>query len=246
MIAAPPRWAREAARGLGGPVAALAVLTALAVAARMLPLGAPFIAGVEWLRGVGVRGVLLLWAAHVLCTAASLPNSPFILATGYLYGPAWGLASALTSNTLAALFALGLGRRLRPRIAPWILRRPLFAAVEEAVMEEPTTILVLLRLSPLMPFALLNYTLSLTRVSLRTYALTAVIGSVPGALLFVYVGSLADRAARLLDRSASGSAAALTLYGCGLAATVVASAWVGWLARRALSRRLRADAPGQV
>jgi uncharacterized membrane protein YdjX (TVP38/TMEM64 family) len=54
-------------------------------------------------------------------------------------------------------------------------------AVEAAVEEEGWKMVLLLRLSPVIPFALLNYMLSLTSISFFSYAWTSAVGIIPGA-----------------------------------------------------------------
>ena len=54
-------------------------------------------------------------------------------------------------------------------------------AVEAAVAEEGWKMVLLLRLSPVIPFAPLNYALSLTSISFFAYAWTSALGIIPGA-----------------------------------------------------------------
>ena len=49
---------------------------------------------------------------------------------------------------------------------------------------------LLLRLSPVFPFNLLNDALGITKVSLKDYFLASV-GMLPGTVMYVYIGSLA-------------------------------------------------------
>lgn len=57
---------------------------------------------------------------------------------------------------------------------------PVWQAVESAVAEEGWKMVLLLRLSPVIPFALLNYMLSLTPISFPNYVWTSALGIVPG------------------------------------------------------------------
>jgi len=51
---------------------------------------------------------------------------------------------------------------------------------------------LLLRLTPILPFNLLNYALALTDVPFLQYFLPTAFGMVPGTTLYVYIGSLAS------------------------------------------------------
>lgn len=96
-------------------------------------------------------------------------------------------------------------------------------------------VVFLLRLSPLVPFNLLNYACGLTPVGLAPYVAASWAGMLPGTFAYVYLGG-AGRAA--VDAAASGGASMgtsqLVLYGeCGRAAglRVWGRGWVNCCAR---------------
>ena len=68
----------------------------------------------------------------------------------------------------------------------------------------------LLRLSPLVPFNLLYYTLGLTRLPLGLYVASSWAGMLPGTFAYVYLGR-AGRAAVDVAVGASGSGNALDM-----------------------------------
>ncbi len=92
---------------------------------------------------------------------------------------------------------------------------PNFAAIDRAVARGGWRIVGLTRLSPLFPFTFLNYAFGLTQISLGEYVLASWIGMMPGTILHVYLGSLAQAAVG----SRSRSPFELGLYGLGLVAT---------------------------
>ena len=59
---------------------------------------------------------------------------------------------------------------------------------KRAVDEEGWRIQLLLRLSPVVPFGILNYLLGLTRTPLRTYVWSTAVGIAPGSFVDVYIG----------------------------------------------------------
>ena len=105
-------------------------------------------------------------------------------------------------------------------------------------------IVFLLRLSPVFPFALLNYMLGLTGVKLRDYVLASATGMLPGTLLYVYFGSTVQTAAKLTSSSttASGPWGQVFFWG-GLVATAIVTVVVTRVARRALADELGEAAP---
>ena len=97
----------------------------------------------------------------------------------------------------------------------------------------------LARLSPVFPFSLLNYAFGLTRVKFGHYVLASWLGMMPGTLLYVYVGSLAQAAAGERTRTTGE----WVFYGLGLLATVVVTVVITSLAKRALSAKIAPPVP---
>jgi len=213
---------------------ALAALTAYG-----LPLGQWVTALAQGARETGPLGVGLFSVAYVVSTVAGLPGSILTLALGFAYGPFWGLAIALPASVTGATCAFLLGRTL---LRDWAAKKASGSAraraIEAAVEREGFKLVLLLRLSPIVPFNLLNYVLSLTSVRLGTYVLASVVGMLPGTALYVYLGSLAPAAAELSSVAQDGGAAR-TLYVIGLLATVAVVVIGTRAARRALDAELQ-------
>jgi uncharacterized membrane protein YdjX (TVP38/TMEM64 family) len=118
---------------------------------------------------------------------------------------------------------------------------PRARAIDAAVEREGWKLVLLLRLSPVFPFNVLNYALSLTRVPFGTYVLASFIGMLPGTALYVYLGSLAPAAAQLGPAAAAGGAGRTAVYAIGLLATVAVVVVATRLARRALAGEIAAE-----
>jgi uncharacterized membrane protein YdjX (TVP38/TMEM64 family) len=77
-----------------------------------------------------------------------------------------GILVVWTAANLGAFFAFLAGRFL---LRSWVSKRvqdyPKFAAVDEAISQEGWKIVLLVRLSPVIPFNLLNYALAITDVT---------------------------------------------------------------------------------
>ena len=61
-----------------------------------------------------------------------------------------------------------------------------FNAIDLAVGRQGFKIVFLTRLSPVLPFNLLNYAFGITRVSLLKYLLASWIGMLPATVMYVY------------------------------------------------------------
>jgi len=97
-------------------------------------------------------------------------------------------------------------------------------------------IVLLTRLSPVLPFVMLNYAFGLTRVRLRDYVLASWIGMFPGTLMYVYLGSAVKNIADLARGDFEGGPWQNVLFFAGLIATVVVTVLVTRIAKQALDR----------
>jgi uncharacterized membrane protein YdjX (TVP38/TMEM64 family) len=226
----------------GRLVAAGAVLAGILVAALLFPAADLILGLVGMARGLGAFGVVLFFVAYVAGSVAFLPGAPLTMAAGFVYGPAWGLALASPASVAGASAAFLLGRTL---LRDWAAARvggsPRARAIDAAVEREGFTLVLLLRLSPVFPFNVLNYVLSLTRVRFATYVIASFIGMLPGTALYVYLGSLAPAAAQLRPSAADGGAGETWLYAIGLMATAAVAFFATRLARRALAAAIAGE-----
>lgn len=221
-------------------LAVLVLAAVVAVSAYSLPLAEWTTQLAERARGTGAWGVALFFTAYVISTVAFLPGSVLTLAAGFAYGPLWGVAIASPASVIGSTCAFLLGRTL---LRPWAEARvgasPRVRAIDAAVSREAFKIVLLLRLSPIIPFNALNYALSLSKVKVRTYVLASFLGMLPGTAMWVYLGSLAPAAAELSSAASGGGMTRTVLYIAGLAATVAAAVIGARAAKRALEAQLQ-------
>jgi uncharacterized membrane protein YdjX (TVP38/TMEM64 family) len=218
----------------------VAAVGALITAAWLLPIADWTIALATRARNSGSTGVVIFFAAYVVSTVALLPGSLLTLAAGFAYGPVWGLTIASPASVAGATCSFLLGRTLlRDWAASNAASSPRARAIDAAVAREGGKLVLLPRLSPLIPFNLLNYLLSLSRVSLGTYVLASFVGMLRGTALYVYLGSLAPAAAALASTSQDGGTIRTVWYVAGLVATVGVVVIATCAARRALDLELQ-------
>lgn len=188
-----------------------------------------------WVSGLGWIGVLLFIAIYVIATVLLVPGSALTLGAGAAFGVACGSVYVSIASVLGATCAFLVSRHLaRDAVARRIKDNERFTAIDRAVATGGWKIVGLTRLSPIFPFTLLNYAFGLTRVSLLEYVIASWIGMMPGTVLFVYLGSLAQAAAGQRTRTPLEWG----LYGVGLLATVAVTLVITRLARRELSKSL--------
>jgi len=215
---------------------AVAVIAALVVGARFLPLADWTIRLVEIIRDSGAWGVLLFVAVYALSTIAMVPGAILTMLAGFVYGPVYGLLVVIPAALLGATSAFLLGRTV---LRDWVRRKlaqsPKTKALDQAIDREAFTLVLLLRLSPLVPFNALNYALSVSGISLGRFVLATLIGKIPGAWLYVYLGSLVTTVAELSTASAPQTPLRTFFYVAGFIATIAAAVVSGRIAKRALA-----------
>jgi uncharacterized membrane protein YdjX (TVP38/TMEM64 family) len=186
----------------------------------------------QWVEGLGVLGPLVFVLGYAAAVVAFVPGSALTLAGGAIFGVLQGTVLVFIAAVLGSSAAFVIARYFaRGAIERRVAEHPKFAAIDRAIGREGRKIAFLLRLSPAIPFVLLNYALGLTRIRFAD-ALLASLGMLPGTLLYVYLGSVAGDAA---SASAGGAELGRTLANIvGLAATALVTIYVTVLARRAL------------
>ncbi len=188
-----------------------------------------------WVDSLGVWGPVVFIIGYAVAAVAFVPGSLLTLAAGAVFGLVKGVLYVFIAAVLGSAAAFLVSRHLaRTLIEQRLAGNARFAAIDRAVSAQGRKIVFLLRLSPVFPFNLLNYALGLTNVHFIDY-LIASVGMLPGTLLYVYYGKLAGDVAAL----AGGAAVRkdTTYYAVlvlGLAATVLVTALVTRIARRAL------------
>ena len=222
------------------PLLALAVVAALFFAGREVGAQIPRFA--EWVASLGPLGPLVFIAGYALAVVAFVPASLLTLAAGAVFGLGAGVAYVFCAATAGACLSFLVSRHLaRGAVEKRIAGHAKFAAIDRAVAADGRRIAFLLRLSPAVPFGLLNYAMGLTRIRFADFALAS-FGMLPGTFLYVYYGKLAGDVAALAGGAAvekgAGYYAVLVL---GLVATVAVTALVTRTARRALAEATGED-----
>jgi uncharacterized membrane protein YdjX (TVP38/TMEM64 family) len=111
------------------------------------------------------------------------------LAVGYVYG-FWGGVALVMAGWLAnGLLAYWIGRHAaRPALYRWVGEHR-FDRLESMVEAGGVTLLLGMRLVPVIPFSLFSIVAGAARADLVTFAWTTAVGYLPLTAIFVYLGS---------------------------------------------------------
>jgi uncharacterized membrane protein YdjX (TVP38/TMEM64 family) len=165
------------------------------------------------------------------------------MAAGYLFGWGTGFVIGTVARGLGSTATLVVARFLARPLAERMARRmPRFELLREAVDRGGFEIVVLMRLAPAVPFPVISYSLGLTRLGIGRFTAASLLGGIPSAAIYAWLGTRAPDAVALLrspggwrdPRAAAATAAIILLTLLGI-----------WVAGRRLTthlERLRAEA----
>jgi uncharacterized membrane protein YdjX (TVP38/TMEM64 family) len=191
-----------------------------------------------WIQGLGYGGAIIFITIYIVATVFLIPGTILTLGAGFVFGVIKGSILVSIASTLGATAAFLVGRYfIRGWVAGQIERQPKFKAIDEAVAQDGWKIVGLTRLSPIFPFNFLNYAFSVTQVSLQDYILASWIGMMPGTVMYVYFGSLAQNLASL----SADVRAPIWLQIIGFIATVLVTVYVTKIAKKALDSQIHQD-----
>ncbi len=178
-----------------------------------------------------VAAMLILFAVYVVCTSLSLPSSLGLsLVAGALFGILWGLALVSVASTLGAcvafllaryLFRDSIQRRFGERLRP----------INRGIERDGAWYLLALRLTPVVPYFLINAAMGLTPMPLATFAVVSWLGMLPVALVIVMTGQELGKIRHLSD-----------VFTPGVLGSLLAMAVVPLLLRWAMRRWVKEEA----
>jgi uncharacterized membrane protein YdjX (TVP38/TMEM64 family) len=187
----------------------------------------------SWIEALGVWGPILLAELYVICTVCFVPGSILTIGAGFAFQSVWvGTVAVSIGSTLGCFCAFLFGNTLLRRwvekqIAPYAI----FTSIDKAITHKGWLVVLLLRLSPLVPFNLLNYALGLTDIGLIPYFLCSWIGMLPATVVYVYIGTTVTDIALIVAGQLEPSALTITLFAVGLLATILVVILISYIAK---------------
>jgi uncharacterized membrane protein YdjX (TVP38/TMEM64 family) len=224
---------------IGRLIALIAIVIALFLGMKFLPIREWLRNFNEWVSQMGVAGIFIFIGVYALATVLLAPGSVLTIGAGFVFGLWKGFLAVSAGSTLGAALAFLIARFIaRDKVEAIARRNEKFCKIDNAIGKQGAKLIFLLRLSPVIPFNLSNYFYGLTGVKFWPYVFVSWSGMIPGTFLYVYIGT----ASKLAVSAAAGGEAVKhgwqywTLISFGLAATVVVTIWVTKIARDALRR----------
>ncbi|MFD7655958.1 TVP38/TMEM64 family protein [Actinosynnema sp. NPDC059797] len=165
-------------------LAALVALFAVGVATGVTP-GVDEVRG--WVDAAGPAAPLVFVAVCAAGSSVLVPKPVLSVLGGVVFGPWLGAGVVVAGVTLGALVGFALSRGLgRDAVRPAEGR---FARVDRVLERHGFAAVVALRLLPVVPFGLVNYTAGLTGVRVGSFAAGTALGVVPATLVYTATGA---------------------------------------------------------
>lgn len=230
---------RARKNALGRLIVLIAIVIALFLAMKFLPVQYWLRIFNNWVGQMGVAGILIFVAVYAAGTVLLAPGAILTIGAGFAFGFWRGFLAISAGATLGASLAFLVARFIaRDKVEAIAQRNDKFRKIDNAIGKQGAKLVFLLRLSPVIPFNLSNYLYGLTGVRFWPHVLASWTGMMPGTLLYVYIGT----ASKAAVSAATGGEAVKhgwqywTFLSVGLAATIIVTIWVTKIARDAVCK----------
>ena len=218
----------------------VAIFAALVYALYVLPIAGPVATLVSWAQANPVAGGFAYLVCVIIATVLFVPGSGSMMIAGYVFGLTTGTLLSAAAITLGAQCAFLVGRLVaRDWVAEKVSANPRLVAIEAGLREEAFLIVVLTRLSLIIPFNVLNYAYGITSVRGSVYLLATATGMLVPVALYVYLGTFARDIGQILSGAAAPTALGYWIVGAGIAGISLLT----WVMHRAASRALERHLP---
>ena len=146
---------------------------------------------------------LAIWAASVACMSLALLPTTFV---AMLYGFFFGLQLSLPLMVTAYMLAAWLNYTLITKIDSGKLATMLQAhqrtqKVFKKLQNAPISVIVAARISPLLPFSVMNVVFAVVRTPLKKFIIGGFLGMLPRTFLAIYIGSEANNLPQLFEQN---------------------------------------------
>lgn len=179
----------------------------------------------DWTAQFGAKSAVMLALGIMVLTAVGMPGSVMAIVAGLSLGMGMGMLAAWCGLAAGSCCCFLLSRWIfGSQVNSFVESRPRLVAVREAVGQRGWWVLLMVRLTPLVPLVVTNYLAGVSGVRFLHAALATGLGILPATLVYVGLG-------------AAGSSEPRTsawLVGVGLVATLS----LGMVARRILQEVL--------
>lgn len=168
----------------------------------------------------GTEAWVVVFLLSCLTMGFALTPTTFVaLVSGYFLGLA-AIPGVVLGYILASLIGFSLTQtvdqgQLMPSVYHWLgdAKAQRLQRLLSGIADHQFGIIVMARLSPILPFALMNVVLPVAGVRLRPFVVAGTLGMLPRTLFFVWLGSEAKVLRTLVEEGGAGVLSRVLLVG---------------------------------
>lgn len=141
-----------------------------------------------FIKSHGYGAGLVFIALFITATLLLIPGAAMAILAGGIFGFSYGLLLSVIGSSLGALTAFMVGRYLA---ADWVNARMGGKArqLTTKVANMGWRIVAIVRLTPFMPFDVINFALGTTKISAFQYTIATIVFMLPGMVFYNFLGS---------------------------------------------------------
>jgi len=146
-------------------------------------------------------------------------------------------------GTIGNILAFLVGKILFTYWAVWFTSNfKVMSILSKTISKNSWKIMFLLRISPIMPYNVLNYSLAMVKnISIISFGVTGSIGMLPGSLLYVYFGSITRDLSELFSGNNRESSIQWILIGIGLVIAIFVVVLTSVISVREIRKEMKKD-----
>ena len=162
------------------------------------------------------KGILYFASFYIMAEILAIPVFPLTASSGFLFGIIPGTLICLLCATTAASISFIIGRTLlREYVESILASNPKFQSFDRIIQRGGFKLMLLVRLSPIFPFAVSNYLYGASGIGFVPYFLGTVVGFMPGTFAYVYAGRVGkaltiDNNINIINSSNSAAASSMS------------------------------------
>lgn len=147
----------------------------------------------EQIAGTGALAPLIYIAIYIIATALILPSTVLNLTGGALFGVVWGTVWTTLAAVMSALIIFWITRSWLQELVQQRLSQD-WKHLDREFRDGGPFYLLSLRLLPIIPYGIINYSAGLSSLKFRDYLVGTCLGTVPGLFPFVMLGNTGVKA----------------------------------------------------
>ncbi|WP_241498903.1 TVP38/TMEM64 family protein [Rufibacter ruber] len=168
----------------------------------------------ELMHSLTPEQMLLYYLLISLTMAFALTPTTFVaLATGFFVG--WeGFPGVVIAYGAASLIGYQMARLIdQGKLERLLHQFPKAEGIRDELRSQSWSLIILTRISPVLPFAFMTFVLSLVRVPRMRFLVASMVGMLPRTLFFFWVGTQAQDLLALLQNPNAGTSGKLLMGG---------------------------------